>query len=1113
MKSLLRNITFSTFRAHWYAQYGIFVILLASGGTNLHAIEPIIIEAVRGKYTVGLHSEVLEDPDQKLGWPEVSERTEWTPNQDEVPNFGLSDSAHWLRFKVRNPSDQERFLVLEQGNPLIDFIDVFIKNESGDLHYSTGDRRPFESRPKKHRNFLFDVVLPPNGTTEIYIRSLTQNTTAMPLVLWDRETFTAQDDLKQYFLGFLLGILFVMAFYNFFIFLSLRDASYLYYVLFLLGLTAWVAMYEGLTFLVGWPDSPRWSNRIFDFTNTLYVFLFVLFTRAYLQTRKNTPFLDRLHVILAGIFIFVMILSLTDSHSISVLFLMLGGLAGVFIFTAAATICMRRGQRSAGYYLLAFFVEFVTGILISMKTSGVLPSNFITEDGIFIGFVFMSILLSLGLADRINVMREERERAQQESLKAQGQVNSELQRAHRLKDEFLSNTSHELRTPLNGIIGIAESLMDGATGRINKGTKYNLRMIVSSGKRLASLIDDILDFSKLRNSDIQLSPRPVDVGSVINLVLALSMPLVRSRDLELVRELPEDLPAAWADENRLQQILHNLIGNAIKFTQSGHIAVRVTVNDDHMLEIAVEDTGIGIPREKRERIFKSFEQGDASIEREYGGTGLGLAISRKLVELHGGILSVRSEPDRGSCFSFTIPVSREAIPAPEEDVGREPIRTTSADFIGEGPVSASWKVRSKHPGATLVNGVPTVLIVDDEPVNRQVLTNLLGINNYRVREAVDGESALRMIDKERPQLVLLDVMMPRMNGYEVCRRIRRKHSLSDLPVIILTAKNQVSNLLEGMESGASDYVPKPFNRNELLARMRTHLNLLRINEAYGRFIPGEFLKNLGKESIVDVRLGDQVKREMNILFSDIRDFTSLSEKMTPEENFAFVNGILSKTGPIIRQHGGFIDKYIGDAVMALFPSKADDAVDAAIDMLAALGEINKSREARGEAPIFAGTGIHRGQMMLGTVGEEQRMDSTVISDAVNLAARLESLSKTYGASIVISQHVLRNLPDPSKYWYRFLDQVTVKGKQEPVSVFEIFSGDPEEVFLAKLDTRDDFERSIQAFHAGDYREAAAKFGRVVRAFPGDKAAQHYERRAMEYILNPPRAVENKIGEP
>ncbi len=271
-------------------------------------------------------------------------------------------------------------------------------------------------------------------------------------------------------------------------------------------------------------------------------------------------------------------------------------------------------------------------------------------------------------------------------------------------------------------------------------------------------------------------------------------------------------------------------------------------------------------------------------------------------------------------------------------------------------------------------------------------------------------------------------------------------------------------------------------------------NLQRYNKAYSRFVPQEFLRFLEKDSILDIELGDQVQTEMTLLFVDIRSFTTLSEYMSPKENFDFLNDYLGRIGPLIRKHRGFIDKYLGDGLMALFPEKPEDALLAALEIQKAIQGFNEELMEWGKPPIRVGAGIHTGRLMLGTVGEHERMDGTVISDAVNLASRIEGLTRNYGTSIVVSEETLARLEDPNKFCYRFLGKVRVKGKTEPVSVFEIFDLDPKEMRIVKQVTRMEFEKGVMALHSGDYQEARQLFEGILRANPDDAASSLYIRK-------------------
>ncbi|NQZ82978.1 MAG: response regulator [Colwellia sp.] len=420
-------------------------------------------------------------------------------------------------------------------------------------------------------------------------------------------------------------------------------------------------------------------------------------------------------------------------------------------------------------------------------------------------------------------------------------INIRLTRVDRLKDEFLANTSHELRTPLNGIIGLAESLIDGVAGQLPAEANKNLAMVVASGKRLSNLVNDVLDFSKLKNHSLRLNTQPLDLYSMVDVIIALSTPLIGDKksgdkNLKLINDIDKDFVAVEADEDRIQQILHNLIGNAIKFTEDGAVTISATQQND-WVKISITDTGIGISENKFDDIFKSFEQLEGDENRNYGGTGLGLAVSKQLVELHGGVIKVESVVGKGSTFSITLPMSQDNAQAlisknsmsswleQEQDLSLDQAEEGSA---GDDSVRDDEKIIEGQLDDEEENKKQfRILIVDDDAINRQVLFNHLSVQNYRLEQASGGEEAIHTIIENGPfDLILLDIMMPKISGYEVCKRIRTLYSISELPIIFLTAKNQEADLVESFLAGANDYLTKPIAKHELLSRVKTHLNLI-----------------------------------------------------------------------------------------------------------------------------------------------------------------------------------------------------------------------------------------------------------------------------------------------
>ncbi len=813
-------------------------------------------------------------------------------------------------------------------------------------------------------------------------------------------------------------------------------------------------------------------------------------------------------------------------------------------------------------------------------------------------------------------------------------INQDLKHLHQLKDEFLANTTHELRTPLHGIIGLAQSLVEGALGDLSAPVKSNLTMIVASGKRLAALVNDLLDFSKLKHEKLELQLKPVGIRELVDIIFTISQPLVAHKPLQLINQLDAQLPLVTADENRLQQILYNLIENAIKFTEQGRIVISAQVNHQ-FLQISVSDTGMGMTTDQLNHLreaISSDEPIEATIVREYEGAGLGLAITKQLVKLHGGHLWVTSQLGEGATFSFSLPIAQISATATVDSDRNDSTQWSAVlteSFLDPGLIALDQDLLIKTQCAiSIATGHFKILVVEDEIVNLQLLNNYLSLQDYTVVLASSGVEVLELMNAGlKPDLILLDVMMPKMTGYEVTRQLRTQWSLEELPIILLTMKSQLSDMVAGLTIGANDYLTKPVDKEELLARLQTHLHLkqlradtLRLSQenenrlrqlldampvgvavheangslfylnqkaiqllgqnlipqlhperlpevyqlylaktsqlypadrqpiqralngetvyvddieihqstkiiplevwstplvnsrgdiqyaiavfqditerkqaqlaqeefiqtlskltlAYERFVPEQFLNLLGKTSIVEIQLGDQVEKEMTVLFSDIRSFTTLSEGMTPQENFNFINSYLSQMEPLIGEHYGFIDKYIGDAIMALFNSP-HDAIQAAIAMLKQLTAYNQERQQAGDAPVAIGIGLNTGPLMLGIVGGKSRMDSTVIADAVNLASRIEDLTKIYHTSLLITQHTYSQLSKPSPYHIRVIDVAKVKGKTKTVTVYEIYDADPPDQIAYKDRTRTEFEHGFQLYHSGQFAEALSIFERL-----------------------------------
>ncbi|WP_193726519.1 hybrid sensor histidine kinase/response regulator [Paenibacillus guangzhouensis] len=396
----------------------------------------------------------------------------------------------------------------------------------------------------------------------------------------------------------------------------------------------------------------------------------------------------------------------------------------------------------------------------------------------------------------------------------------------RQKDEFLAKTSHELRTPLHGIVNLSQSLLDNTDTPLALEHRDNIRLLNLIGRRLAGLVNDILDLNRIRYGELRVQPKPVDVYiSTAFVIETLSIAPIKS-GVRLVNELPPTLPLVLADENRLRQILHNLLENGLKYTDHGTVSISAE-RQGEMLFITVSDTGRGIPQESMSHLFQPFYQYDEEGARSRDGIGLGLSISKQLVELQGGVMHVESEVGRGSRFTFTLPMVVDAAFEAAASTVYE-VDSVHAEFteFREHPVLLSTAGAGSEGGEATSH----ILIVDDEPSNLKVAMDAVASMKHTYTAVGSGEEALNALRSHKPDLVLLDLMMPGISGLDICRDIRELHGLSELPVLMLTASGQTGDILAAFTAGANDILQKPFELAELKARVQSLLAMKNSSE-------------------------------------------------------------------------------------------------------------------------------------------------------------------------------------------------------------------------------------------------------------------------------------------
>lgn len=404
------------------------------------------------------------------------------------------------------------------------------------------------------------------------------------------------------------------------------------------------------------------------------------------------------------------------------------------------------------------------------------------------------------------------------------ELTERLKREDRLKDEFLANTSHELRTPLHGIMNIAHSVMVEEKHRLKEKSYKDLQLLETISRRMSYTLNDLLDLSQLKENRIALRQEAVKVQSVANGVLDMVGYLAEGKPIALRMDIPPSFPAVWADEKRLVQILFNLVHNAIKFTSEGRIVVTAE-EVDGMALIRVTDTGIGLTPEVQKRIFVPYEQAVPGGTAE--GIGLGLSICRKLAELHGGEIGVRSTPGEGAEFTFTLPLARGTAAPPIDALTAAALDELADNRASERVLTVAPATNSVWHDVSAPPGALRVLIVDDDPVNLKVLANMLQPDGYALSFAASGEQAAGQLSSAHWDLFIIDVMMTPMSGYELTRLVRERFPISELPILLLTARSGPEDIYTGFLAGANDYVTKPADALELRSRVRSLISVKR----------------------------------------------------------------------------------------------------------------------------------------------------------------------------------------------------------------------------------------------------------------------------------------------
>ena len=712
---------------------------------------------------LGRVMQVLEDPSGSVTIADARSAlmaTRYTRHDKDTLNAGYSRSAFWLKVDLhylpKDPQAQRTWL-LELAYPPLDHLELYVPDDAGGYRLAgrTGDALPFASREIRQNNYLFTVDFKAGEQKTLYLRLQSEGSIQAPLTLWSSTAYLEDQPLRLYVLGLIYGVLLGMLVYNLFIYLSVRDTSYLYYILYIASFGMYQLSVNGAAVEYFWPDNPWWANAATPFLIGASALFGSLFARSFLHTALYSRWLDRLLLVLVGTGAVVMLLSLMTSYALALrLATALALVFTVTIFVAGikAWCC---GQRVARYFIIAWSAFLIGGVVNTMMVLGYLPNVFLTMYASQIGSAIEVALLSLALADRINAMREQQAQILFDASQKLEVLNQQLAHSNQLKDEFLATLTHELRTPMNGVIGSLELMQ---TVPLAGDLAQYQHTAAGSARDMMRMVNGILTLTELQAGRLSAQAQVFSLRGVLDTLRQQFQGNAQGKGLEFSIDVAGQLPDRLeGDAGKLMQCLECLLDNAFKFTHEGAVRLRVVGvprPDGHLdLTFIVTDSGIGFAHLDEATLYQRFFQVDGSTTREYGGLGIGLAICRQLIELLGGRLTHHSEPRKGSRFQLEVAVI--AVPP-------EPARAVD---LHRAPQDC------------------TVLLVDDNNVTQLVLRGMLLKLGYRVKVADSGPVALTMLQDGAFDAVLLDVPE---DGFSLCCQIRALPGCAELPVIGLS---------------------------------------------------------------------------------------------------------------------------------------------------------------------------------------------------------------------------------------------------------------------------------------------------------------------------------------
>jgi signal transduction histidine kinase/CheY-like chemotaxis protein len=768
------------------------------------------------------HLYYLQDKSHQLGindvlLPPISEK--FQPLNQHIANLGFSNDSFWFRFRLRYQPRTVFVLkewYLEIGYSLLDEVVFYYPVGNNEYIEKKTGRKMWKSPADVHyKHPVFRLYTKPFQDYEMFIKIRSSSTIQAPLRIWSPGTFSHNVARENFFWGIFFGIMFVMAVYNSFIYIVVKDQSYLYYVCYILSFICLLSSFKVNGFLQ-MPDSfTWWGHGSIPFFIAFAGFWMTRFSKHFLKTDEYSPFRGFvLDCVMIGN-LTIALLSFVIAYSFAVKLAAFYILINAVVLFMSAIICYTNNGEQARYYLIAWAALLIGIILYCLKTFAILPNNFITTYSLPLGATLEVILLSFGLAHRINTDRREKIVAQKEALKAkslslvaQEKTNQELKKSGLVKSNIISNISNEVRMPLHAMIGMANLLKKTD---LSNAQKRFVRELIIAGEGLFQVTNDLVDYARLETHRLKLQRTVFELKKCIHETCDLFKSVAKKKGIGLEIMLDNRLPEVVSgDLSRIRQILSNLLENAFKYTEKGEVIVEVHNWDEQMnaahsfnlspetpldclVYFSVKDTGIGIDDKTQDELFNLFAKNDIEKIGKQTGFGLGLSICKRLIHLMKGNIWVKSQQGTGSAFHFVLSLKR-------------------AD-------ASQLEKNKKKKKSTRAKALPSlkILLAEDNPHNQLVIKMMFENTPFALDIVENGKQAVNKYAEKKYDLVIMDILMPFMNGIEAITQIRaveKQKNLPQKPILVVTADARPTTLKACKKAGCSDFINKPILNQE-----------------------------------------------------------------------------------------------------------------------------------------------------------------------------------------------------------------------------------------------------------------------------------------------------------